>query len=199
MNRPNFEDIQTYTEFEKYYWYLHELRTICKSHGLEYVGGKIELNNIIKAYFDGVVIPHRPKKVSKCLTDELTLDTKVIECGFTFGKRFRVFFIAQTGDKNFKFTADMVATVKAVKAQRDDSFTLRDLLDVKTGKKVYEKYDNSSCQWNKFLKDFCADEINDIYPNKLEVASKYWRILRSSDLPKIYTREFIEKYRDEIR
>lgn len=195
MSRPNFEDILTYAEFEKYYWYLHELSAICKSHGLEYVGGKTELNKIIKSYFDGIIIPHKGKKNSKCLTKELTLDTKIIECGFTFGQKFRDFFISQTGDENFKFTADMVATVKAVKNKQDNSFTLGDLLDVKRGKKTYERYDNSSCQWNRFLKEFCADEINSIYPNKLKAASKFWAILRASDMPKIYSREFIESHK----
>ena len=30
----------------------------------------------------------------------------------------------------------------------------------------YAKYDNSTCEWNKFLKDFCADERNTQFKNK---------------------------------
>ena len=193
MDRPQFEDIKSYDEFIKYYWYLEELKAICKALHLEYIGGKAELNNVIKSYFDGVIIPHKPKAAFKSNIETLTLETRLIDCGFTFGQRFRDFYIQVTGDKNFKFTADMVATVKAVKEKQDNGFTLGDLLDVKLGKKAYKKFDNSSCQWNRFLKDFCADEINDIYPNKLKAASKFWAILRSSDLPKVYSREFIEK------
>jgi len=92
----------------------------------------------------------------------------------------------------------MVATAKSVKENNDTDFTLGDLLDIKLGKKVYAVYDKSSCQWNKFLKDFCADEVNGIYPDKLKTASLFWRILRSSDLPKIYSREFIENNKDKI-
>lgn len=198
MERPKFEEIKSYSEFIKYYWYLEELRKICKSLGLEYVGGKIELNQIIKAYFEGVKIPHKPKKALKPKTHELALDTGLVECGFTFGQRFRDFYIQVTGDKNFKFTADMVATVKAVKNNRDTQFTLGDLLDVKLGKKVYAVYDKSSCQWNKFLKDFCADESNGSYPDKLQAARRFWEILRNSDLPKIYTKDFIEQNKDKI-
>lgn len=198
MERPKFKDIKSYEEFTKYYWYLEELKSICKGLNLEHVGGKIELNNIIKSYFDGVIIPHKPKSTAKRATENLTLDTGLIDCGFTFGQRFRDFYIQTTGDKNFKFTADMVATAKAVKNNNDTSFTLGDLLEIKLGNKVYVAYDNSSCQWNKFLKDFCADEINDIYDNKLKAASKYWKILRNSDLPKVYSGKFIEDNRHKI-
>lgn len=198
MERPQFENIKSYDEFSKYYWYLAELKAICKSLHLEYNGGKIELNKIIKSYFDGVIIPHKPKTAVKSKTETLTLETSLIDCGFTFGQQFRDFYIQVTGDKNFKFTADMVATAKAVKTNNDTAFTLGDLLNIKLGKQVYAVYDNSSCQWNKFLKDFCADEINDSYPNKLKAASLYWKILRNSDLPKVYSRKFIESNKNKI-
>ena len=64
----------------------------------------------------------------------MTLDTGLIECGFTFGNRFRDFFSEQTGIKLFKFNVDMVATAKAVKENGDDAFTLVDLLDIYYGK-----------------------------------------------------------------
>lgn len=198
MSRPNFKDIKSYDEFTKYYWYREELQSICKSLRLEYIGDKTELNKIIKSYFDGVIITHKAKKVIKCKTEDLTLETSLIDCGFTFGQKFRDYFIEVTGDKNFKFTADMVATAKAVKNNNDRAFTLNDLLDIKLGKNEYVKYDTSSCQWNKFLKDFCADENNNVYSDKLKVASKFWKILRNSDLPKVYSREFIDIYKDKI-
>lgn len=198
MERPKFRDIKSYDEFIKYYWFLDELKAICKSLHLEYIGGKIELNNVIKQYFDGVIIPHQHKTTKKCKVESLTLETSLIECGFTFGPRFREFFAEVTGDKNFKFTSDMVASAKAVKNNNDAEFTLGDLLDIKLGKKVYAVYDKSSCQWNKFLKDFCADEINNVYPDKLKTASRFWKILRTSDLPKVYSREFIENNKDKI-
>lgn len=198
MKRPNFEEINSYDEFIKYYWYLDELKAICKGLGLEYIGGKTELNHVIESYFDGIIIPHKPQARTKSRAINLTLDTGLIECGFTFGPRFREFYIQVTGDKNFKFTADTVATAKAVKNNNDTSFTLGDLLDVKLGKRVYAVYDNSNCQWNKFLKAFCADEENNVYPDKLKAASGFWAILRDSDRPKVYSREFIESNRDKV-
>lgn len=198
MERPLLKNIKSYDEFKKYYWYLDELKAICKSLNLEYIGGKIELDNIIKSYFNGVLIPHKPKPTNKMKVKSLTLETSLVDCDFTFGKKFRDFFIQVTGDKNFKFTADIVATAKAVKSNNDIDFTLGDLLDIKLGKKFYAIYDKSSCQWNKFLKDFCADEINNVYYDKLKIASLFWKILRNSDLPKVYTREFIENNKDKI-
>lgn len=196
--RPKFEEIKTYEDFEKYYWYREELQGICKRLGLEYNTNKTELNKIIKAYFEGTKIPHKSKEAIKAIEIQLTLETSLIKCGFSFSNEFRDFYSVITGDKRFKFTADMVATAKAVKQNKDENFTLGDLLDIKTGKRKYVKYDNSACQWNKFLKDFCADKENDCYKNKLEVASKFWALLRKSDLPKTYTREFIAENKENI-
>lgn len=198
MKRPDFKEIKSYDEFIKYYWYLEELKSICKSLNLEYIGGKNELNNVIKAYFDGIRISHKVKRKLKSKVDILTVETPILDCGFTFNQKFRDFYIFLTGDKNFKFNADMVATVKAVKLNNDSSFTLGDLLKVKSGEIVYAVYDKSSCQWNKFLKDFCADKTNDVFPDKLKTASKFWSLLRSSSLPKVYSREFIENNKDKI-
>ena len=53
MERPQFENIIDYNEFCKYYWYRDELIKICKNLGLKHNGSKIELNEVIKAYFSG--------------------------------------------------------------------------------------------------------------------------------------------------
>ena len=153
MERPEFDSIKSFEEFSKYYWYREELIKICKAHGLKADGGKIELNHVIEAYFAGEkIVPVKktgksratngnnsektsPKK--KGIVKELTLETGLIECGFTFGNRFRDFFSAQTGVERFKFNVDMVATAKAVKENGDESFTLGDLLDIYYGKKTY--------------------------------------------------------------
>ncbi|MDE6200571.1 MAG: SAP domain-containing protein [Clostridiales bacterium] len=198
MERPKFEQIKSYAEFCKYYWYWDELQAICKNLGLEYVGSKIELNEIIRAYFDGERILHKPKARIKPVVSELTLNTPLLACGFTFGPKFRDFFIRVTGDKNFKFTADTVATAKAVKQNGDGSFTLGDLLDVRLGKSKYAEYDKSSCQWNKFLHDFCADDYTARFPDRLKAASMFWARLRDSDLPKVYSREFILQNADNV-
>lgn len=192
MQRPDFDNIKTFEEFSKYYWYRDELIKICKAHGLATPSSKIELNKVIEKYFCGeIVLPVKKpavKRSCKKTVNELTLSTGIIECGFTFGPKFRVFFETQTGLKPFKFNVDMVATVKAVKETNDEAFTLGDLLDIYYGKKTYAKYDKSALQWNKFLKDFCADEQNADCKDKLKAAAELWKIVRESDMPKVYRR-----------
>ena len=200
MERPDFDSIKDYEEFSKYYWYRYELIKICRDHGLKAPSGKIELNKVIEAYFSGErILPDRRRiKKKRPAVTELTLDTGLIECGFTFGNRFRDFFSEQTGEDHFKFNVDMVATVKEVKERGDESFTLGDLLDVYYGKKTYAIYDRSALQWNKFVKDFCADDATKIYGERLKAAATLWRIIRDSDLEKVYSREMLERYRDRL-
>ena len=196
MSRPEFDDIKDYDEFCKYYWYRDELIKICKSHGLNAPSGKIELNKVIEAYFSGKKILPEKKRIrkSKNVVTKLTLDTGLIECGFTFGNRFREFFAKETGVNPFKFNVDMVATAKAVKENGDESFTLGDLLDIYYGKKTYVVYDRAALQWNKFVKDFCADDATSVFSDRLKAAAALWKIVRDSDMKKEYSREILEKY-----
>lgn len=200
MKRPEFKEIKNYDEFCKYYWYREELIKICKDLGLKASGSKIELNDVIKAYFSGDMIMPEKRKTnrSKITVKELTLDTGLIECGFTFGNRFREFYAEQTGVRPFKFNVDMVASAKAVKENGDESFTLGDLLDIYYGKRTYVKYDKSALQWNKFVKDFCADDATKIYDERLKAAASLWKIVRDSDMKKEYSHELFEKYRDSL-
>ena len=194
MERPEFDNIKDYAEFSKYYWYRYELIKICRDHGLKAPSGKIELNKVIEAYFSGErILPDRRRiKKKRPTVTELTLDTGLIDCGFTFGNRFRDFFSEQTGEDHFKFNVDMVATVKKVKESGDESFTLGDLLDVYYGKKTYAIYDRSALQWNKFVKDFCADDATKVYGDRLKAAAALWKIVRDSDMDKVYSRELLD-------
>lgn len=201
MDRPDFDEIKDYEEFNRYYWYRDELIKICRAHGIKATGGKIELYKIIEAYFSGEkILPDKkaPVRKKKPVVTELTPDTGIIECGFTFGNRFREFFEKQTGEEHFKFNVDMVATVKEVKAKGDEAFTLGDLLDVYYGRKTYATYDKSALLWNKFVKDFCEDEATQIYDERLKAAAALWSIVRDSDREKVYSRELLEEFRDRI-
>ena len=207
MKRPDFNDIKSFEEFSKYYWYREELIKICRGLGLKSDGGKIELNKVIEAYFNpsshpelvsGSISNVTRKKIPKPVRDNplgpgsLSLDTSLIDCGFTFGPRFREFFENHTGIKPFKFNVDMVATVRKVKETEDLSFTLGDLLDIYYGKKTYAKYDKSALQWNKFVKDFCADPATANFSNKLKTAAILWKEVRNSTRDKVYTHELLE-------
>ena len=185
-SRPEFDKIASFDEFSKYYWYRDELSQICKSLGLEYRGTKQELNDIIKQYFKGKLIKKSTVKRKKKRVEVVTLDTPLLECGFSFNAHFREYFSTLTDVSPFKFTADMATAWRKVKSDNDLSFTIQDMLKVYHGNSDYAKYDHSVCQWNQFLKDFCADENSHNYSNKLKVASILWKEVRNSSNEKIY-------------
>ena len=117
MAHPDFSTIKSFEEFSKYYWYREELQKICREHGIDANGMKVDLNHNIKEYFKGNIIRKEARKSSPAkISDKvlLTLKTSLVECNFRFSQHMRDFFSEQTGIKNFKFNTDMVATAKKV-------------------------------------------------------------------------------------
>ena len=197
--RPDFDKITSFDQFNKYYWYREEISQICKSLGLEYRGTKQELNHIMEAYFKGNLIKKSPRKKVKKQVENISLDSPLLECGFSFNAKFREYFAAVTGISPFKFTADMATAWRKVKSEQDGNFTIQDLLKVYYGQSDYAKYDHSVCQWNQFLKDFCADKNSGHYSNKLKVAAILWKEVRDSDKEKIYSDNLLRDYGDKIK
>ena len=179
QNRPDFKDIKSFEEFNKYYWYREELSQICKSLTLEYRGTKQELNYIIEQYFKGNRIERMSEHKNKKHTEVITLNTPLLEC-------------------NFSFTANMATAWRKVKGENDIEVTIQDMINIYYGELDYAKYDNSVCQWNQFLKDFCLDKHSDYYSNKLKVASILWKEVRVSKNEKKYSRKLLTEYADKI-
>ena len=198
-SRPEFDKITSFVEFNKYYWYREELSQICKSLGLEYKGTKQELNYIIEKYFKSNLIKKSSIKNEKKKLETITLDTPLLECQFSFNAKFREYFSAVTDVSPFKFTADMATAWRKVKRENNLSFTIQDMLKVYYEKSDYAKYDNSVCQWNQFLKDFCADENSRNYSNKLKVAAILWKAVKNSRNEKIYSKNLLTEYALEIK
>ena len=90
--RPDFKDIKSFEEFNRYYWYREELSQICKSLGLEYRCTKQELNLIIEQFFKGNRVEKSVRKVNKNQTESINLNTPLLECGFSFNQKFRDYF-----------------------------------------------------------------------------------------------------------
>ena len=196
--RPNFKDIHSFEEFNLYYWYREELSQICKSLGLEYRGTKQELNDIIYQYFLGNKVEKSVNKRKTKQVEVITLNTPLLFCGFSFNQKFRDYFSAVTGISPFKFSANMATAWRKVKRDKDITFTIQDMIKIYYGKSDYAKYDNSACQWNQFLKDFCSDECSKFYSNKLKVASILWKEVRNSTNEKIYSRELLNEYEHKV-
>ena len=170
MDRPEFDQIKSYEEFSRYYWYREELINICKSLGLRSDLSKIELNRVIEAYFNGEkILPVKRKKPPVTGRNTmLTKETGLIECGFTFGNRFREFFSDQTGVEHFKFNVDMVATVKAVKERDDRSFTLGDLLDIYYG--LVDALEIKGADGKRLEPNFGPDRAGDIKHSNADIS-----------------------------
>lgn len=191
--RPKFSEIKSYDEFIKYYWYKEEVLKICRQLNIDCTGTKQELNYNIKEYFKGNLIEKKKSRSAKNIVKEIALDTPLLCCGFSFNARFRTFFSKQTGIAQFKFTADMATAWRKVKKENDTAFTIQNMLDVYYQNSNYAKYDNSSCEWNQFFKDFCLDKRNSKIRNKLRAASILWKIVKESSLPKVYSYELVEQ------
>ena len=138
-------------------------------------------------------------KRKKKRVEVVTLDTPLLECGFSFNAHFREYFSTLIGISPFKFTADMATAWRKVKRENDLSFTIQDMLKVYYGNSNYAKYDHSVCQWNQFLKDFCADKNSRSYSNKLKVASILWKEVRNSSNEKIYSKNLLDEYVGKIK
>ena len=193
-NRPDFSNIKSFEEFNKYYWYREELSQICKSLGLEYRCTKKELNYIIEQYFKGTKVEKFLKKAKKNQLEDITLETPLLKCGFSFNQKFRDYFSAVTGVNPFKFNADMATAWRKVKRDNDKKFTIQDMIKIYYGESDYAKYDNSVCQWNQFLKEFCADDHSNNYSNKLKVAAILWKEVKDSKNEKIYSKQLLNEY-----
>ena len=193
-NRPDFSNIKSFEEFNKYYWYREELSQICKSLGLEYRCTKKELNYIIEQYFKGTKVEKFLKKAKKNQLEDITLETPLLKCGFSFNQKFRDYFSAVTGVSPFKFNADMATAWRKVKRDNDKKFTIQDMIKIYYGESDYAKYDNSVCQWNQFLKEFCADDHSNNYFNKLKVAAILWKEVKDSKNEKIYSKQLLNEY-----
>ena len=197
-NRPDFSNIKSFEEFKKYYWYREELSQICKSLGLEYRCTKKELNYIIEQYFKGNKVEKYLSKGKKSQSEDITLETPLLNCGFSFNQKFRDYFSAVTGVSPFKFNADMATAWRKVKRDNDINFTIQDMTKIYYGESDYAKYDNSACQWNQFLKDFCADESSNNYSNKLKVAAILWKEVRDSKSEKNYSKQLLNEYKYKV-
>ena len=196
--RPSFKDIESFEEFNKYYWYREELSQICRSLGLEYRCTKKELNYIIEQYFKGNRIEKSTRKVNKKHAEAISLNTPLLECGFSFNQKFRDYFSAVTGVSPFKFNADMATAWRKVKRDNDINFTIQDMIKIYYGESDYSKYDDSTCQWNQFLKDFCADESSSNYSNKLKVVVILRKEVRNSKNIKIYSKQLLNEYKYKV-
>ena len=197
----------TLSEFEQTYYYKTELVKLCRQLKLPTSGTKAELNSYIRECLNGTpatqIKPLRSKK-SHCplAYEEINLDTKLLDSGFSFNQEARKWFADYFGVKRFSFSKQMAIIKRKAEAEHDTEMTVGDLIlemqnwdQSKTNSSVEE----GTYQWNNFVRDFFKDQATAQYRYRLKVASILWKKVRMSQKSKIYHHDLLKKYDREIK
>lgn len=222
-NRPEFSTNMSIQEFNKYYWYKEELQEICKRYQIPSDGTKATLKSRIEGvllggtgeFFDNkstdFQVGIKDEKLDLIVDinskDYSKLNDKIIN-GFKFSPEWRTFCGTILGEKNFKFTKEMAATVRKVKKEKNKNFTVMDLLKVyKIGKQCkftktypfdFMQPEERTYQWNNFVRDFNKDSRSKFFKDKMKVAALLWRKVRDNPGEKRYRSSLIDEYKNEI-
>ncbi|WP_019252207.1 SAP domain-containing protein [Limosilactobacillus reuteri] len=197
----------TLSEFEQTYYYKTELVKLCRQLELPTSGTKAELNSYIREYLNGTsaarIKPLRHKKSHRSLAyEEINLDTKLLDSGFSFNQEARKWFADYFGVKRFLFSKQMAIIKRKAEVEHDTEMTVGDLIlemqnwdQSKTNLSVEE----GTYQWNNFVRDFFKDQATAQYRHRLKVASILWKKIRMSKKIKIYRHDLLKKYDREIK
>ncbi|MGN9165083.1 SAP domain-containing protein [Tissierellaceae bacterium HCP3S3_D8] len=206
--RPIFTQEMTVEEFEKHYWYKTELQSICRKHKIPSNGTKAELEHYIKEFLLGnhpINIREECSKIRKATysTDDISLDTKLIQDGFKFNNRARKFLAEYFKMESFSFTKEMASALRNAERNKDYDMTVADLISVYENKKDFNEMKKSveekTYQWNNFVKDFNNDERSKNFNHKMKVASILWRKVRDNPGPKKYRTKLLEEHSDDLK
>lgn len=197
----------TLSEFEQTYYYKTELVKLCRQLKLPTSGTKAELNSYIRECLNGTpatqIKPLRSKK-SYCplAYEEINLDTKLLDSGFSFNLEARKWFADYFGVKKFSFNKKMAIIKRKAETDHDTEMTVGDLIlemqnwdQSKTNLSVEE----GTYQWNNFVRAFFKDQATAQYRHRLKVASILWKKVRISKKSKIYHHDLLKKYDREIK
>ena len=178
MGRPNFEDIHSGEEFNKWYWLKSEMVEICKKTGIQYHGKKFEIRDRIMYALDheGEVLPTKNKTRTSSFNWAnalLTTDT-IITDNVSFGPNFRNFMKEQVG-KKFICHSQFMKWVRA-----NEGRTLQEAVDMYfeleelRGRSSFRSEIPSHNMFNQYMRDFILDNPG----SSVLEARKSWLIKR---------------------
>ncbi|MGN7380833.1 MULTISPECIES: SAP domain-containing protein [unclassified Paenibacillus] len=198
-SRPEFSTELTVEEFDRHYWYKEELENICRLHNIPATGTKAELLFRIKKWLGGEVTTDQRKANSSIRMEkepvEISLDTRLIPDGFKFNQKAREFFARYYKQPRFSFTKEMAAALREAERRGDLDMTVADLIDIYEGKKQAGGPEESTYQWNQFVKDFNQDPNSKaIRKDRMKVAAHLWRQVRDQPGRKKYSPRLLENY-----
>ncbi|NOU75387.1 SAP domain protein [Paenibacillus sp. LMG 31458] len=197
--RPDFTRDLSIQEFERHYWYKQELNDICRKYNISPTGTKAELEEKIKKLLHGdEIIDHRLSNTmirKKQQLTELSLSTKLIPDGFKFNQKAREFFANYYNKPKFSFTKEMATALREAERHGNTEMTVTYLIKVYEDKNKFESKEESTYQWNKFVKDFNKDsKTKFIKQDRMKIAAQLWKQVRDNPGKKQYSSSLIEEY-----
>ena len=175
MQRPDFENIESGQEFNRWYWLKEELIEICKRSGLPAHGRKFDLRDRIMYALDheGRVKPETKKQKAKSTFNwakaELTLDTPITD-NVSFGPNFRLFMKSHIGDK-FSCHSDFMDWVKCNPGSTlKDAFQEWNRLEQRKANPDFRRDIAENNMYSQYIRDFLDDNPH----LKLKDVKIYW-------------------------
>ncbi|OAD63996.1 hypothetical protein A7K95_00555 [Pediococcus parvulus] len=205
---PKFSNFMSAREFLEHYWYKTELQTICRQNKLPTFGTKAELTSYLVAFLNGVPLSKikiarkvtRQKSLKAC---EITPKTRLLDSGFSLNNEARQFFSNYFHTAQFSFKKVMAIKLREVQRTKDVTADVADLinlyLDAQNHKKSFNNAEESTYQWNNFVKGFCKDPQSANYSNKLKVAAILWQKVKLGRGTKQYKSILIHRYSTAIQ
>lgn len=202
----------TLKEFKENYFYKTDLIKLCHEYRLPTYGTKAELNHYLYLYLTGTpaneINPKRTAQTKKTLTaNDITLETKLVGSGFSFNNEARKFFADYFNVEHFSFKKEMAIIKRQAETDNDTNMTVRDLItqsmtlkecDRQRLKALTSTNEESTYQWNNFVKAFCQSSESHQFTNKLKVAAILWQHVKESKQSKQYSDELVKKFTVEI-
>ena len=175
MKRPDYENIKSGTEFNKWYWLKEEMVEICKRANLPSNGRKFELRDRIMFALDnqGKVKPRHKKNKTRAKFDwaksELTLQTKITD-NVSFGPNFRRFMKGQIG-KGFSCNSDFMEWVKSNEGKTlGNAVAEYHQLEQRKDDPKFKRKIADNNMFNQYIRDFIEDNPGQVLKN----ARKFW-------------------------
>lgn len=178
--RPKLKQTTDVSVFKLFYWDKKELVDFCKSHGLSYSGGKIELTQSIEYFLRTGQIKESPKPIRRNgkldSAETITKTTPVVN--YKNDAKTKRFFVGAIGP-NFHFNAFLRQFAKT--PNMDGSLTYSDLVagwyKFEAAKKTLDQKApiEKQFQFNQFQRDFYASNKGKTRAQMLTA----WKLVRS--------------------
>lgn len=204
MEKDGFNRNSSVEEFKEKYWYKIDLQRICHNLGLPTYGTKYELTQYICQYLSGKNISEikpnrkRRKDVNLCAKD-ITLETRILSSGFRLNKEARKFFCKYYNVEKFSFNKAMGIKMREIERTQNGNATVKDLIDAYENTNKFKANEESTYQWNNFVKDFNADPLSKEYISRMKVAAILWQKIKESSKDKKYSRKLLLDSQNDIK